>query len=148
MLRETELLGKKVTFCRLKANPQTGELERHEGVGTAVKVYLSEDRRIQVGVQVGKDIYGIDYPAINATEEGKAKYYAHCAAIYSISDDYNARVRELTTKGNGEINALNNTYLGVPLEIEPIDEVVVREPYEAPKVNGFRRVLPFFRKRG
>ena len=148
MLCETELLGKKVTFCRLKANPQTGELERHEGVGTAVKVYLSEDRRIQVGVQVGKDIFAVDYPAINATEDGKAKYYAHCASIYSISDDYNGQVRALTNKGNAEINALNNDYLGAPIEIEPTDDEIFREVYEAPKINGIRRVLPFFRKRG
>lgn len=122
MLNETEYLGKKVTFCRLKANPQTGKVERHEGTGIVVKVYLAADQRIQFGVMVGKEIFSIDRPAINPTEEGKAAYYDHVNAIYKISDETNGITKQLSEEANAHIKNLNDAYLGAPIEFEAIEE--------------------------
>lgn len=95
------------------------------------KVYLSEDQRIQFGVMVGQQTFGIDYPAINPTEEGKARYCAHLADIYKISDDVNAVTRKMSEDANAQISALNTAYLGARIELEAIEEDKPQEP-----VNG------------
>jgi hypothetical protein len=124
MFKEIELLGRRVTFCRLRTDPNTNKTEPHEGVGAVVGIFLAADQRAQIRVldaADGKSTYNIDLPAINATEEGKQKYYEHVASIHRFSDTANSEIKELSVKANKQLEQMNADYLGPAISIQLAD---------------------------
>ncbi len=105
----------------MQVDTATGKAQPQEGVGVVVGVFLSEDQRPQIRVLDGKQMWNIDLPAINATLEGKERYYAHISAIYAHSDSVNEKIKKMANAGNEVIKTLNNEYLGYPIKLE-IDE--------------------------
>jgi hypothetical protein len=103
MFKEVEILGKRVTFCRLKSDPKTNKSEEHIGEGVVVAVFLSEDHRPQVRVMDGKNTYNIDLPAINATEAGRQRYFEGVSQVLEYSDQVNAEIKRQTAEANAKI---------------------------------------------
>lgn len=111
-------LGQRVNYVRVVVNPENGHSQNVEGEGIVAGFFLGLDRRVQVRVIDDKNQINIDLPAINATDAGKKRYFEHVAAIQKRADDINADVKALVAKGNAEIEAMNEAYLGAAVEVD------------------------------
>lgn len=112
-------LGQKVNYVRV-AHDQVGNAQNVEADGIVVGYFLSVDKRVQVRVITDGNQFNIDLPAINATPEGKRKYFDHIAAVQKRAEEINAEVKSLVAKGNAEIESMNAAYLGAPIEFEGV----------------------------
>lgn len=123
MIKELELLGKRVRYARVHPGAD-GKPEIAEGTGNIVSVHLAIDNRPQVRVLDGytpegkAKLYNIDMPAIEATPEGVKKYFDHVCAIQVRASEINENNKKLVAQGNAEIEAMNVEYLGAPVVIE------------------------------
>lgn len=108
-----EVIGKKVNYIRIDkdGNEVSGE-------GEIDNVFRDTDHRAQVGVKDGAQRFNIDLPAIDATAEDATAYFAHVRAIRARADEINTAIKELATKGNAEIEKMNNKFLGEPLGVD------------------------------
>lgn len=116
----TELMGKKVKYCRAKANDE-GKPTLFKGEGLVVGVIIGATRRIQIMV---KDLteekntaISLDLMCINPTEAEAQEYFSHHKKLKAIVEDHNKAQQEREKEKIKEVDDFNYAFFGQPLDI-------------------------------
>lgn len=115
------LMGQQVTYCRAKAD-ETGKTELFRGAGIIVGIIIGATRRVQILV---KDVteghadkaWTLDLMCINPTESDAQRYFEHHRQVKAVVDEHNQAQRQREQDKIKEVDELNYSMFGQPLEI-------------------------------
>ena len=93
--------------------------EIHTGTGKVQAIFAhAPDRRLMVQVKTDDgSAYNIDLEMINASDDEVAAYTAAVAEVQSLTDEGNARVKDIVAEYNGRVQAVYTRVLGEPLDV-------------------------------
>lgn len=108
-----QLLGNRVTYCRLDEIGQ-----ERDGSGNVCSIHLDERRRPMVRIMDSGRALNIDVAAINLSPEERKAYFEAAKAVRERTDKLNHQLITKKNKYDDEIDAMQNKYLGYPIELQ------------------------------
>lgn len=119
-----EVLGEYVTYCRLDEIGQ-----ERTGGGHVCSIHMDERRRVMVRILDGGKALNIDAAAINLSEPERSAYFEAARSVRARTDAINHNLNVRREKGEAEIDAMQDKYLGLAITLAPVPE----EPKEEEK---------------
>lgn len=118
-----DLMGKRITFCRVKPREEGQEAQLVMGDGHFVGVILDPTNRLKVLARQLDDqgrpmSWTLEPMCINPSQAQVEAYFKHQQSLQVVVDNHNLGVEIAIKSCNKKVEEMNNAGLGEPMVLE------------------------------